>query len=73
MQITKKALRAYEYYEKIMMEIQKYPSKAAFDFSKSKGKHEILLYIKCAKIKNKKKTHLLKANFFSDVNGTNII
>jgi hypothetical protein len=72
MQITKKALRAYEYYEKIMMEIQKYPSKAAFDFSKSKGKYEILLYIKCAKTK-KKKTHLLKATFFSDVIGTNII
>jgi hypothetical protein len=53
MQITKKALRAYEYYEKIMMEIQKYPFKAAFDFSKSKGKHEILLYIKYAKTKKK--------------------
>jgi hypothetical protein len=49
MQITKKVLRAYEYYEKTMMQIQKYPPKAAFNFSKSKGKHEILLYIKCAK------------------------
>jgi hypothetical protein len=63
MQITKKALRAYEYYEKIMMEIQKYPSKTAFDFSKSKGKYEILLYIKCAKTK-KKKNSSFKGYFF---------
>jgi len=46
--ITKIALRAYKYYEKTMLQIQKYPRKAAFNFSKSKG-HEILLYIKYAK------------------------
>jgi hypothetical protein len=52
MQITKKALRAYEYYKKkTMMQIQKYPPKVAFNFSKSKGKHEILLYMKYTKIK----------------------
>jgi hypothetical protein len=53
MQITKKAVRAYEYYKKkkTMMQIQKYPPKVAFNFSKSKGKHEILLYMKYTKIK----------------------
>jgi hypothetical protein len=40
--ITKKSLKAYEYYEKIMIQIRKYPLKATFDFSKSNGKHEIL-------------------------------
>jgi hypothetical protein len=35
-----------------MIQIRKYPLKATFDFSKSNGKHEILLYIKYAKTKH---------------------
>jgi hypothetical protein len=48
------ALKAYEYEEKNNDVKKKYPLNAAFDFSKSKGKHEILIYIKCAKTKKKK-------------------
>jgi hypothetical protein len=32
-----------------MMQIQKYPPKTIFHFSRLEGKHDILLYIKCAK------------------------
>jgi hypothetical protein len=64
-QITKKALKAYEYYEKTMMQIWKYPT---FSFSKLKGKHEILLYIKYAKNNNS-----FKYQYFLDLKSTKII
>jgi hypothetical protein len=37
--------------KKKMIQIRKYPPKAALDFSKSKDEHEISLYIKYAKTK----------------------
>jgi hypothetical protein len=34
-----------------MMQVQKYPPRTIFDFSKTKNKHEILLHIKYTKTK----------------------
>jgi hypothetical protein len=48
MQITKMVLRTYEYYEKNHDANTKIPSQTTFNLSKSKGKSEILVYIKCA-------------------------
>jgi len=66
--IIEKALRAYEYYKKKMMQIQKYPPKTTFNFSRSEGKHDILLYIKCAKT-----TPPFKCQYFLGLKGANVI